>query len=473
MAVNNATIMDAILLEASNDYYNRVPQASVDGIQAAQNAVLGNNRLFNEFVHNMAVLIGSQKANILRYSNPLSIFKSDAFKDGKIHMEYGTGFVDPMQYDPLATHRVLGNYELDVETAFYAVNRKVLYPVTVNPKQVRSAFNNVESGLNDYISMMVNAPWISNEYDEYRFMLQTLAVANASHPFYNVQSTISDINNPTADEAKGLSRKIRTYAEKLGLQPSPLYNGMALPTLTPKENLVVITIPEVKAALDVEVLADAFHIDKTDIAQRIVTVDEFPWAGVWAILADKELLLAGDFIQEIDGFYNPASLTQNYFLHAQGGYGVNAFKNAIVFSNTASTQVGVVEVELDSISAWVELNDGTISTEVLPNSLNHFKVSTTGTIDPANDNVLVPSTYTVKILNGTQEVSPRTFVNSAGHLVIGSDVAAGTTLTIQVTAAYRNPSAALGTPTTPITASVTVDVVSEYTVVPPVDPEDI
>ena len=459
MATNNATILDRVRLTASSDYQQRIPLGVTDGAEAVQKALLdiNNGQLFNEFVKGLTLQIGVQKAKQLSFTNPLAVFKTDKFLNGKTYQEYATRLIKPLQYNPRDPAGVLRNYDLPVESYFYKVNRKVVYPVTVNADAVKASFNNVESGLNDYLSLMLRAPWTSNQYDEFRFMLNTLAAANAHRPFYNVQCSIADVNNPTEVELKRLSRKLREFARKQAIAPSGLYNGAGIPTLVEAKDLVLFTTPEIYAGLEVEVLADAFNQTRVDFENRIIMVDEFPWAGTHAILADKEAIIAGDSLLKMTSFPNAYTDTENFFLHAQGGYAISALSNVIVFSNTVSTQVGVVEVELTSIEAtWgegaVEAPADTFTAEA--GTLVELIVTATGTIDPENSNFVVPSNYTVEITSDAGDVSPRTYVDSTGMLFIDSATPSGSTLTVVVTAAYRNPSAALGTPTTAVTSTI-------------------
>lgn len=459
MAVNNATILDRVYLNASNDYQQRIPQALIDGPEAVQSALLdiNNNRYWNEFAHNLVNVIGTQKIKQLDWKNPLSIFKKDYFGDGKTYQEIATRLLDPIQYDALNTAGILKNYQQDVESRFYTVNRRVVYAVTLIQRQLRAAFNNVESGLNDFINLMINTAYVTNQYDEYRFMLQTLAAANTYDPFYNVSVPFVDDKNPTEAEIKALSLKIREIGYTLAVSPTGIYNGAGIPTITPNDKLVVLTTPTVKAALEVNVLADAFNQDRVQFQQKVITIDEFPWAGVHAMLLDEDAIISGDFLNYMDSFHNGFTGTDSFFLHAQGGYAISPFNNVIVFSNATTTNVGIVTVELDSITASLS-KDGSAVTTAKPGEVLDLIVTSTGVITPANDDFVVPSNYTVKILVGGEEVNPRTYVDLNGRLHVGPNLNAGTVLDIKVTAAYLNPSSPIGTATTPIIADVSLTI---------------
>ena len=131
--------------------------------------------------------------------------------------------------------------------------------------------------------------------------------------------------------------------------PTGYYNSAGVRLWSERQQLIYITTPEEQAELDVEVLANAFQMDKADVNVRVIVVDELPTAfsieTAKAAKVDKYgtllscalsatrdnrtckcrgILMDSDFIQAYDTliesrtFDNGEGLYTNYFFHKQG-----------------------------------------------------------------------------------------------------------------------------------------------------------
>ena len=151
-------------------------------------------------------------------------------------------------------------------------------------------------------------------------------------------------------EAKGkaISKAIRTLAGKMAF-PTETYNSAGVRQWSERQQLIYITTPEEQAELDVEVLANAFNMDKADVNVRVIVVDELPTVfNVESAKTAKQdtygtvlscplsatrdnrtckcrgILMDADFIQAYDTliesrtFDNGEGLYTNYFFHKQG-----------------------------------------------------------------------------------------------------------------------------------------------------------
>ena len=149
-------------------------------------------------------------------------------------------------------------------------------------------------------------------------------------------------------KAKAISKAIRTLAGKMAF-PTDTYNSAGVKQWSERQQLIYITTPEEQAELDVEVLANAFNMDKADVNVRVIVVDELPTVfNVESAKAAKEatygtvlscglasardnrtckcrgILMDSDFIQAYDTliesrtFDNGEGLYTNYFFHKQG-----------------------------------------------------------------------------------------------------------------------------------------------------------
>lgn len=140
-------------------------------------------------------------------------------------------------------------------------------------------------------------------------------------------------------------KTIRALSDRLTFE-SDKYNIAGVQQFGLIDDIVILTTPEFKAELDVDLLAIAFNMDKADIKYRIILVDELPTtmkfsatatgAGTavngkaFAIIMDKEAIQAWDTVFEARIFENGDKMESNHFQHHQGYHCGNPFVNFIV-----------------------------------------------------------------------------------------------------------------------------------------------
>ena len=137
---------------------------------------------------------------------------------------------------------------------------------------------------------------------------------------------LNTTNSTTTIDIKDLAKKIRVFAEKLTF-PSTAFNLAGVLNWSKKGDLVLFTTPEVKAELDVELLATAFNMGKADFNLRVITLDTLggkvqasdnKYYTPIAFLADRDILQIYDTVNTTSTFYNAERLTTNYFAHKHG-----------------------------------------------------------------------------------------------------------------------------------------------------------
>ena len=161
---------------------------------------------------------------------------------------------------------------------------------------MRTAFTD-QNGLSRLVEQVVSSVYSKAYFDEFKDMKRVLAAhAKAMYLAYdsstgqpiekalmnNVLSggkneTIMVLGEYSTQEAKGkaISKAIRTLAGKMAF-PSDKYNSAGVQQWSERQQLIYITTPEEQAELDVEVLANAFNMDKADVNVRVIVVDELP-----------------------------------------------------------------------------------------------------------------------------------------------------------------------------------------------------
>lgn len=457
MAVNNSTILDRIWLSGTNDYQQRIPQTTQNDIAATQAALFApeNLNLYNQFVDALVNRIGSTYVHQQEWRNPLRIFKKDMLRYGDKAQEIAVKWIRSHSY---ADDRedVFKMYRPDANVWFHTVNRREFYPITVNRDELEFAFTE-EYGLNSFVAGIMQAPQNSDEYDEYRIMLELLAYYEDNFGFYKHTLSAAPSDETTAKE---LLVELRAYAGNLRF-PSSRYNAGLIrdvPVFANPDELVVLMTPRTNAVIDVMALAAAFNMDRETIQQRIVMVDEFPVPNAVALLTTTDFFQCRDKLNQTTSQYNPLTLGTNYFLHRWGMYSVSPFVPAILFTTDTGTNIPTVTMTANGITLNAASETASAGDDV------QLTINLTGTVSPEDHPIEVlpdAAIFSVGITrvgedDNTLAVSDaRTWVDEYGVLHVGENLIANDVITVTATSAYINPSGA----TEKFTATVEVTVV--------------
>lgn len=460
MATDNNTIVTSVYLAATNEYQQRIPDPTQSSLQQTMAALFDpmNKKYLNQFIDILVNRIAFTYVRSKMWDNPLAVFKGAKVNYGSTIQEVAPKWIKAHSYDDEA-ETLLKLHRPEAQAWYHSQNRRDQYSITINYDELRTAFTD-EYGLNNLISSIMAVPISSDNYDEYRIMVQLIGLYENNWGFFKHKlSAFPD----DVDSAKEMLKQLRTYGGKLRF-PSTLYNAQAITDIpvfvNSNSELVLITTPEAQASLDVDALAVLFNMEKADVQQRIVIVDEFPIPDAVALLTTEDFFVCNDTLYENTSFYNPQRLDTTYFLNHWGIYSVSPFVPAILFTTAAGTTVPKVTETVTGITVTMGAATVDAGGEV------PVTVKLTGTLNPADtDGVKVApdaATYEVsaEVPGDGADATPvklnyRTRVDEYGVLHVAKTIPSGTVITVKATSTYQNPSGA--TPAT-LTGSATVTV---------------
>lgn len=448
MAENNSTILNAVWLNGTNDFQQRVPQPTQSSIDRTVSALLDplNSDLYNQFVDTLIKRIGMVKVHSDEWKNPLREFKGSSLIYGTSIQEIAPKWIQAHAYSFDSTL-------LDVNAPkaaewFHSINRFDKYPISINDIEIRKSFTD-EFGLNNLVSGFLQQPINGDEYDEYRIMMQLIAIYEKKWGFYKIELADSPT---TAEGAKDLMTQVRTMTGKLRY-PSMLYNAgvIDVPVFAKPEELMLLVTPDVEAYMDVNVLSSLFHVELADIDVRRIVVDEFPVPTCKALLTTKDWFVCHDTVKQMTSFYDPSNLCTNYYYHRQGVYSMSPFVPAIMFTYGAeSTTVNVVTEDVTGLT----LTPATATVEKGGTLQLVAKLEGTVSGTGSEDFKVLPDSTSYEIVNDKGVCPKATYVDRYDILHVGKTVASGSKLTVKLTSSYINPSDT----TTPYTAQCVVTV---------------
>lgn len=349
-------ILNTIRANASTQYQNLVPNiTSYEEIPKVGETLFGYPAMSNEFVNALVNRIALVVMKSMLFNNPYERLKKGYLLYGETVEEIFNDLVKPLDYSPeKAEARENKRYIPDTKAAFHAINWKVLYPVSIQAKDLKLAFLS-EEGVRSMIDDIIRQVYQSATYDEWLLFKYLLIKKVASGAMAPIGFDPTDIKD-AAVKFRGTSN-LFTF-------PSTRYTELGVRNVAPREKQVIFMDSTFNAQFDVEVLSAAFNMDKAEYMGSLFLVDDFTsfdnerfevirsqsdmieevTDAELALMADvKAILLDEDWFQIYDNEFVmedhkvASGLYWNYFLHTWKTISASPFSNAVVFvaSSTA------------------------------------------------------------------------------------------------------------------------------------------
>lgn len=260
-------ILNVIRENASLEYQNAVPKVSeVDDIIKVGQIIAGTPGLQNQFVSALINRIGLVMANSATFNNPFRALKKGVLEYGELVEDIFVGLAKVVEYDPSkAESREFARTFPDVKSAFYKVNWRVMYPLTVQDADLEMAFLS-NGDVTGFITRLINAIIVSQEYDEFLLFKYLIIKAVAHGKMYPVPVDGSDLKNYASE--------FKTYRNKTKFMKRE-YNEAGVRNNIQDGNLCIFLDSEFDAKFDVNVLASAFNMEKADFLGKRYLIDDF------------------------------------------------------------------------------------------------------------------------------------------------------------------------------------------------------
>lgn len=338
------TILNTIRANNSQLYIERIPEATKTNLESVGNAIMAYEAMTNEFLGALVNRIAFTIVSNRRFKNPLAILKKAGKPFGTDIEEIYTNPVSAVRFDGSTTSDMLKVTKPDIKTIFHRMNRQDKYPVSISSAQLQKAFTS-EGEMSKFITSIITAMYSGDEMDEYLLMRNLVSDAVENNKLKSVDITYD--GSETA--CKDLVKLIKTLASDFTF-PSKEFNGYnvlndttikagtttACTTWTPRENQVLLIRSDVDSATDVEVLAKAFNMDKTNFLERKIVVDSFGDADTLCVICDENIFEVRDDLYQVRSFDNGSNLTTNYWLHHWQTISLSLFGNGVAIKKSAA-----------------------------------------------------------------------------------------------------------------------------------------
>ena len=344
--------LNAIREISSEIYHRYVPVIEYDtSIAQFATPILENTDVRDEFLSNLIKRIVNTQFEIKYFRSPLQVLEGDSIPLGYRGQEIYVNPAKGRKFNAEDFAGLLAKYTADVKVQYMDVNMDIQYPLTVLRSTLKQAF--VSWGdLESFIDQLSNSLYNGCYIDEYRYTKNIIASA--------YKQNYAIIEQITAPNTKELAKDFITKARTLFLNfqtPSSNYNSWKkvktddqypIITWTEPENIVFMVRNDIRAFIDVNVLADAFNMDKTTLLGNILTVDNFDvynddgekiydGSNIVGMIADKRWFRIKPQDRFLDTFYNPNNRTMQYYLNNIKMYNFSLFANGVIFATALPT----------------------------------------------------------------------------------------------------------------------------------------
>ena len=138
------TLLNTIRANASDEYQDRVPEATRNNISEVRGALLGEVELANEFTSALMNKIAFTLVHNKLFKNPLSILKKGSKPMGDSVEEIFVNYAKAETFD--SSGSTLLNRKLpDVKAIYHTMNRQDKYKTTISQSMLAKAFRDYGS----------------------------------------------------------------------------------------------------------------------------------------------------------------------------------------------------------------------------------------------------------------------------------------------------------------------------------------
>lgn len=360
----SVSILNTIWKNSSQEYQERIPQATKENIINVGVALQNYTPLYNEFCDALINKIGKTILESKLFENRLARFKQGAILDQKdveeifIEMAKAESSYDPNGANPLGRRE-----NPDVKALYHRMNRQDVYAISIGDVDFLRVFKS-EATLDSFISGLINSVYSGANYDEWLAMKNLIC----TYKDYAVaEVTIGEV----VDDGEGMStiyykpdvvaKNFVKVARKLAVDMSfatTKFNGAGVRTWSNPSEMVLLVDKDLLTEIDVEVLSKAYNMGKTDVQFEVVPMDGFntlmdmtneegnsiygsegpgsEFRTALGILVDKDWFRVFDTLSHFEPQRNAHGLFTNYFYHVHQILSASLFKNAVLITGAGS-----------------------------------------------------------------------------------------------------------------------------------------
>jgi hypothetical protein len=448
-------ITNVIRENAGLEYQNQVPVVeTLEDLPRVGEVIVGHPAFANYFINALINMVARVDIRSALFNNPYASLKKGYLDYGETVEEVFVGMAKAREFNvEKAEAREFKRTLPDVKTAFHTMNYRAQYPITIQYEDLRMAFNS-QNGVNGLVDKIKNSVYTGAEYDEFLLFKYVIIKAVANGKMHPVSVGDGTDLKDAAVAFRSISNLLPFVSNK--------YNAFGVHTVTSKADQHIFMDARFDAEFDVNVLADAFNMDKTDIKGKVHLIDDWTtfdndrftqiientnsmdlvtdeelalMANVKAILVDEEWFQFYDNLFMMTDKQVSSGLYWNYFLNVWKTLSVSPFSNAVVFVSddatiTAPNTFTVTVAGKDTSALGTILTLSIADMDTLANTNYQFigtEESVTEGIAVQEYGVVIIPTDNTNTITLKMKVGDDTYT---GGTAVGASTAQGATITM-------------------------------------------
>ena len=274
-----------------------------------------------EFLNSVVNKIGKQVYSTTAYTNPLKRLKKGFIDNAKDVEEIYIARAVGSAYDADGGG-ALDRKKPEVITRYHQDVQDMDYQVTVQDKQVRFGFHS-KDGVNKLANEIMDSMHTGAEYDEYNKVIALLTEMTTS-PKKSV--VVADVTDNAS--AKAFIKEVKKHINKMGRRSSEY---ASVENHSRKEQLILFLNEDWDVEIDIELLASAFNMSKTQLDDCVKILIPDLGNKTKAILVDERALQIYDLFYEVEPQRNAKGKFTNYFLSTEKMFCYSDLVNMCVF----------------------------------------------------------------------------------------------------------------------------------------------
>lgn len=411
-------VINAILNEGwSVNYRDYVPVTATDAdsIRDIGKIIMDAPNLRNAFASDLINRIVLVIVTSKMYENPWALLKKGKLDINESVEEIFVNMARAELYNPAGSAETVFKRSIpDIRAAFHVVNYQVFYPVTIENEDLSMAFT-TQNGLYNLIEKIYETLYTADAYDEFNVMKYLIA----EHILAGHIKAVS-IPEPNTDaNIRAAITAIKATSNKMKFQTSE-YNLAGVKTHVKHENQTIIVSADFDAAMDVQVLAAAFNMEKAEFLSKRLLVDSFGNIDILrlaecapelcdnivhdteghvvsaelknisaedlamlrtipAVIIDDDFMQIYDRLITMEDIRNPKGLYTNAFLHCWKIFSISPFAPAVTFTDSS---FAVSSVSVTPATANI-VKGGNVNLQAVVNGSGFFDRSVTWSLSGA------------------------------------------------------------------------------------------
>lgn len=327
-------LLNTIRANASADYQERIPEATRNNLTEL-GGVLGEDiDLANEFSSLLINKVAFTQVHGKIFRNPLAIFKKGTIPYGDSVEEIFVNFAKSENFDSTGAD-LLKRKLPDVKAIYHKKNRESKYKVTITAKLLKRAFTSF-AGFNSVYTAIINSLYNGDNKDEFVLFKQMFkdACNTGCMTSYEIADPVTSKEN-----AEAFVKAVKLVSTDMAF-PKTIYNGylkaqskdkIPVETFSTVDEQLIVIDAATSIAVDVDVLAKAFNLDRATFLAKQVIIDAFPDPSIRCAIVDNQWAQIYDELYQMRTFSNAEGLYDNYILHHHQTIAYSPLVNAVAF----------------------------------------------------------------------------------------------------------------------------------------------